>query len=65
MIRPTAPTSTSSPIEAFDPADDPDAIALALTRSVLPFDVGCAHLLPGHAGAGRCQLWIGHQVSTP
>ncbi|HEX4726168.1 MAG TPA: hypothetical protein VH298_00125, partial [Jatrophihabitans sp.] len=59
MIRPTAPTS--SPIETCDSADDPDALALALTRSVLPFDVGCAHLLPGHAGAGRCQLWIGHQ----
>lgn len=40
---------------------DLDATALELTRSVLPFDVGCAHALPGHAGAGRCQLWVGHQ----
>lgn len=41
-------------------AGDADAVALEVTRSGLPFDVGCAHTLPDHAGAGRCQLWVGH-----
>jgi CBS domain-containing protein len=40
---------------------DADAVALAATRSGLPFDVGCAHTLPDHDGVGRCQLWVGHQ----
>jgi hypothetical protein len=42
-------------------AADVDAVALEVTRSGLPFDLGCAHTLPDHDGVGRCQLWIGHQ----
>jgi hypothetical protein len=51
---PAAPAMTAH-------AADADAIALEVTRSGLPFDVGCAHTLPDHDGVGRCQLWLGHQ----
>jgi hypothetical protein len=42
-------------------ASDLDALGLLVTRSSLPFDIGCAHHLPDHDGVGRCQLWVGHQ----
>jgi len=56
---PTAPIEVITDA-IIDSANDRDTIALQLTRSGLPFDVGCAHRLPNHGDAGRCQLWIGH-----
>ena len=44
------------------PVSAAHAVALAATRSGLPFDVGCAHTLPDHDGVGRCQLWVGHHA---
>jgi len=53
----TIETITDATIDA---ANDRDVLALQLTRSGLRFDLGCAHTLPQHGEAGRCQLWIGH-----